>query len=66
MEDKTLATELIAELKAHSRRWFAIAIIEAIIIFVIVIMLVNTPVADVYTQEADANDNGSISQSIGE
>lgn len=68
MEEKTLATELLAEVKAQSRRWFVISIIEAIMIFIMIIFIVTTPVVEdeIYTQEANGNDNASISQSIGE
>ena len=34
MKEDTLATEMLKELKAHSKRWFIIAIIELIIIII--------------------------------
>lgn len=34
MEKDTLALEMMKELKAHSKRWFIIAIIELIIIII--------------------------------
>ena len=37
MDNQTLATELIRELKAQSRRWFIIALVELGIIIVIVV-----------------------------
>lgn len=66
MEDKTLATELLAELKAHGRRWFAIAIVEAVIIFAMAIFIVTTPVSEEYIQDANSDNNSAIMQSIGE
>ena len=52
MEEKTLATELLHELKASSKRWFIIAVIELVIIVTIIgafLWYISLPV-DEYTQ----------------
>jgi len=36
MENQPLATELIKEIRAHSKRWFIIALVELVIIILIV------------------------------
>ena len=72
MEEKTLAMEMLSELKAQSKRWFVIAIIELCIIFAITgvfVWYINQPVEETitYEQEADTEgDNSPISQNIGE
>ena len=63
MEEKNLATEMLHELKAQSKRWFIIAIIELIII-----IATNTgwliyesnfeTVADTETTTVDGGENG--------
>lgn len=74
-EEKTLATEMLQELKENSKRWFRVAIIELGIIILIVAMFIgylNTPeeeeiITTSYEQEADTEgDNSPIEQRIGE
>ena len=73
MEEKNLATEMLHELKAQSKRWFIIAIIELIIIIAttgIFVWYINQPIEEVETtttQDADTEgDNSPINQHIGE
>ena len=76
MEEKSLATEMLQELKENSKRWFRVAIIELCIIVVIVAMFIihlNIPQEEqqeeiiTYTQDADTEgDNSPINQVIGE
>ena len=71
----TLATEMLAELKNNSKRWFIIAIIELVVIISITGMFVwyiNQPIEETtetteYTQDADTSgENSPITQTIGE
>ena len=60
MTDETLATELIRELKAHSRRWFIIALVELGIILsfiVAVFWYFSLPVDEVDVQSDSGNAN---------
>ena len=73
MEEKNLATEMLHELKAQSKRWFIIAIIELIIIIAttgIFVWYINQPIEEIETTTTqDANtegDNSPINQHIGE
>ena len=73
MEKENLATEMLHELKAQSKRWFIIAIIELIIIIAttgIFVWYINQPIEEVETtttQDADTEgDNSPINQHIGE
>ena len=73
MEEKNLATEMLHELKAQSKRWFIIAIIELIIIIAttgIFVWYINQPIEEIETtttQDADTEgDNSPINQHIGE
>lgn len=72
-ENESLATEMLRELKANSKRWFIISIIELVIIVSIVgifIWYLNTPEEETittYSQEADTDgENSPIEQKIGE
>lgn len=75
-ENITLATEMLRELKANSKRWFIIAVIELFIILGIIgvfVWYLNTPeeettdITTTYSQEADTEgDNSPIDQYIGE
>lgn len=50
MEEKTLATELLHEVKASAKRWFVIAIVELLIITLLVggiLWLLGLPVEEV-------------------
>lgn len=74
-EDEPLATEMLAEIKENSRRWFRVAVIELGIIMLIIAMFIgylNTPVEEetetiTYSQDANTEgDNSSINQNMGE
>lgn len=57
-ENKTLATELLHEVKASAKRWFIIAIVELCVILAIVagfLWYITLPVEE-YTIEQDADD----------
>lgn len=70
--DVTLATEMLKELKANSKRWFIVAVIELLIILGITgifVWYINQPIEEVITYEQDADtegENSSINQYIGE
>lgn len=74
MKEDTLATEMLKELKAQSKRWFIIAIVELVIILFSVILFVaylNTPTEEKeeisYSQDADTEgENSPINQQIKE
>nr|DAJ75905.1 MAG TPA: chitin synthase regulator [Caudoviricetes sp.] len=74
MKEDTLATEMLKELKAQSKRWFIIAIVELIIILFSAILFVaylNTPTEEKeeisYSQDADTEgENSPINQQIKE
>ena len=72
-EEESLATEMLRELKANSKRWFIISIVELVLLLFTITLFIaylNTPVEDTettYTQEADTQgQNSPISQNIGE
>lgn len=74
-EERSLATEMLAELKENSKRWFRVAVIELGLILLIITMFIGylmMPVEEemetiTYTQDADTEGDGSpINQSIGE
>ena len=72
-ENQTLATEMMSELKANSRRWFISFIIVLILWFAtigIFIWYINQPIEEtetIYTQDADTEgENSPINQTIGE
>ena len=71
MEEKSLATEMLQELKASNKRWFIIAIVELIIIVSMVIgyfvyesQFTYEDTEEIYTQETHEIDNSTITQSI--
>jgi type VI protein secretion system component VasK len=74
MKEETLATEMLKELKAQSKRWFIIAIVELVIILFSAILFVaylNTPTEEKeeisYSQDADTEgENSPINQQIKE
>lgn len=73
MEERNLATEMLHELKAQSKRWFISFIIVLILWFAtigIFIWYINQPIEEVETtttQDADTEGNNSpINQHIGE
>ena len=72
-KQETLATELLHELKANSKRWFIISIIELVIILAITglfVWYIYQPIEETtieYSQDADTEgDESPIEQSIGE
>ena len=63
MEKETLATEMLREIKAQSKRWFIIAIIELIIIIAtnagwLIYESTFETVADTETTTVDGGENG--------
>ena len=69
MEKETLATEMLREIKAQSKRWFIIAIIELIIIITtnagwLIYESQFETVTEEQTQEAYYNDNSTVTQNI--
>ena len=73
MEERNLATEMLHELKAQSKRWFISFIIVLMLWFAtigIFIWYINQPIEEIETtttQEADTEGNNSpINQHIGE
>ena len=70
--DVTLATEMLKELKANSKRWFIVAVIELLIILGIIgifVWYINQPIEETITYEQDADtegENSPINQYIGE
>ena len=73
MEERSLALEMLKEVKAQSKRWFIIAIIELVIIIAttgIFVWYINQPIEETITtttQDADTEgDNSPINQHIGE
>ena len=74
-EEESLATEMLRELKANSKRWFIISIVELVLLLFTITLFIaylNTPIEDTtettnYTQEADTQGESSpITQNIGE
>lgn len=69
---ETLATELIKELRASSKRWFIAFIVVLVLWFAtigIFVWYLNQPIEETettYTQEADSEDSSTIRQVIGE
>lgn len=73
MKEDTLATEMLKELKAQSKRWFVSFIIVLILWFATIgvfIWYINQPIEEIKTtttQDADTEgDNSPINQNIGE
>lgn len=72
MEKDTLATEMLKELKAQSKRWFIIAIIELVIIIAttgIFVWYINQPIEEITTDEQviediDNSNNSTYTQTI--
>jgi uncharacterized membrane protein YqiK len=60
MENQPLATELIKELRAHSKRWFIIAMVELIIIILIVFIFIwylTLPIDEISIEADEGNAN---------
>ena len=58
MENQPLATELIRELRAQSKRWFIIALIELVIIILIVagfLWYLTVPIDEISIENDDGN-----------
>ena len=73
MENETLATEMLKELKANSKRWFIAFMISLILWFLtigIFIWYINQPIEEtttMYSQDAETEGESSpIDQKIGE
>ena len=73
MENKTLATEMLREIKAQTKRWFIISIILLVLWFTTIglfVWYIYQPIEEVETtttQDADTEgDNSPINQNIGE
>lgn len=71
MENETLATEMLKELKANSKRWFISFLVVLVLWFAtigIFIWYINQPIEETvtYTQDATATDNSAVDQNIGE
>lgn len=71
MEKDTLALEMMKELKAHSKRWFIIAIIELIIIIITNAgwLIYNSQFEEITTDEQviediDNSNNSTYTQTI--
>lgn len=69
MEEKTLATELLHEVKASAKRWFiafCIMVILEVLTIVGFMWYISLPVEEVsYTQEMDDIDGDNVRQIIG-
>ena len=58
MENQPLATELIRELRAQSKRWFIIALIELVVIILIVagfLWYLTVPIDEISIENDDGN-----------
>lgn len=70
MEQETLATELLRQLKSNARRWFIIAMVELGIIAILVAFLFIIPVETYteteYSQEVEDIEDSDITQHIGD
>lgn len=69
MEKESLALEMLKEVKAQSKRWFIIAIIELVIIIAtntgwLIYESTFETVTEEQTQEAYYNDNSTVTQNI--
>ena len=71
MDNETLATEMLKEIKATSKRWFIAFIVTLVLWFATIIGFVlyqyySLPVEETtYEQSVDDVDNSDIKQSIG-
>lgn len=70
MEQETLATELLRQIKSNSRRWFIIAMVELGIIAILVacwfIVPTETYTETEYSQEVEDIEDSDITQNIGD
>lgn len=69
MDNELLATEMLREIKASSKRWFiafCIMVVLEVATIIGFIWYITTPVEDTtYTQTVDDIDNSDINQQIG-
>ncbi|MBQ2663122.1 MAG: hypothetical protein IJP94_06240 [Clostridia bacterium] len=69
MDEMTLASEMLAEIKRTSKRWFIVSVVELGLILAIIggfLWYLNTPVAETTTTTIDQqSDNTSTNQVIG-
>ena len=70
MDNDTLATELLHELKASAKRWFIIAMVELAMIVILVagfLWYISLPVEESNaTQTIESSDDSNIRQVIGD
>lgn len=71
MDNESLATELLAEIKKSARRWFIISMVELAILCTLIILLFVVPaeVTEEYTYSQgveDITDSTEITQRIGD
>ena len=70
MEQETLATELLKQVKSNARRWFIIAMVELGIIAILVVFLFVIPIEThtemEYEQEVEDIEDSDITQIIGD
>lgn len=70
MENQTLATELLHEVKLSARRWFILSMIELLVIAILLIFLFVIPVETYteteYQQEVNDIEGSDITQNIGD
>lgn len=69
MDKETLAMEILKELKAQSKRWFIIAIVELVLLVGsnigwLIFESQYETITDEQTQEAYYNDNTTITQNM--
>lgn len=57
MDNSTLASDLLHELKSSAKRWFIIAMAELLVIVVLICVLIFTPVEEVTVENEDGNAN---------
>ena len=70
MENQTLATELLHEVKLSARRWFILSMVELLVIAILLIFLFVIPVETYteteYQQEVNDIEGSDITQNIGD
>lgn len=70
MENQTLATELLHEIKLSARRWFILSMVELFVIAILLIFLFVIPVETYteteYEQEVTDIEDSDVTQNIGD
>jgi len=70
MENQTLATELLHEVKLSARRWFILSMVELLVIAILLIFLFVIPIETYteteYQQEVNDIEGSDITQNIGD